>query len=83
MPGNGADRLVVRVALRYAGNGVSPLVMFPVLAAMHVRLARREERALSEQFGEAYQQYAARTPAFIPNLASLARARGLQGQQGS
>ncbi len=55
------------------------LLMFPVLVAMYVRLARREERALSEQFGEAYGRYAASTPAFIPNAASFVRAGRVRG----
>jgi protein-S-isoprenylcysteine O-methyltransferase Ste14 len=44
------------------------LAMFPVLAAMYVRLARREEREALVQFGEAYARYARRTPAFLPRL---------------
>lgn len=42
------------------------LAMFPVLVLMYVRLARREEKAVRETFGEAYDRYAARTPAFLP-----------------
>jgi protein-S-isoprenylcysteine O-methyltransferase Ste14 len=42
------------------------LLMFPVLAWMYLRLARREEREVLAEFGEAYAQYAARTPAFFP-----------------
>jgi protein-S-isoprenylcysteine O-methyltransferase Ste14 len=44
------------------------LVMFPVLVWMYVRLARREEREVRAEFGEAYARYAAVTPAFIPRL---------------
>jgi methanethiol S-methyltransferase len=44
------------------------LVMFPILVYMYVRLARREERDVMAEFGEAYRQYAARTPAFVPRL---------------
>lgn len=78
-----AGFLLVMVGFLVQWPTIPTLVMFPVLAAMYVRLARREERALNDQFGEAYQRYAARTPAFIPSPASLVRARGLQGQQGS
>ena len=42
------------------------LAMFPVLAYMYVRLARREEREVAAEFGPEYKRYAARTPAFIP-----------------
>lgn len=44
------------------------LAMFPVLVFMYVRLARREEREVAAQFGEAYRHYAEHTPAFLPSL---------------
>lgn len=47
------------------------LAMFPVLVTMYVLLARREEREVTGEFGEAYQRYAARTPAFFPRLVPL------------
>lgn len=42
------------------------LLMFPVLVFMYVLLARREEREVTAEFGGSYRQYAANTPAFIP-----------------
>src|SRR5262245_3553183 len=44
------------------------LVMFPILAWMYVRLARREARDVRAEFGEMYTRYAAATPAFVPRL---------------
>ena len=44
------------------------LVMFPVLVAVYVRLARREEQEALAEFGEAYRAYQARTPAFLPRF---------------
>lgn len=44
------------------------LAMFPVLVTMYVVLARREEREVAGEFGEAYWRYAARVPRFIPQL---------------
>ena len=44
------------------------LVMFPVLVYMYVRLARREEREVTAEFGDEYARYAANTPAFFPRL---------------
>jgi methanethiol S-methyltransferase len=44
------------------------LLMFPVLVAMYVRLAREEERRVRSEFGEAYDRYAVVTPALVPRL---------------
>ena len=44
------------------------LLMFPILVAMYVRLAKREELEAELAFGEAYTHYAANTPAFFPRL---------------
>lgn len=44
------------------------LAMFPILVAMYVRLARREERDALAAFGEQYARYAERTPAFWPRF---------------
>ncbi len=46
-------------------------LMAPVLIVTYIRLARREERAMIEHFGEDYLAYRARTPAFVPSLQSL------------
>ena len=44
------------------------LVMFPILLATYVRLAHREEREVEAEFGDAWRQYAARTPRWIPRI---------------
>jgi protein-S-isoprenylcysteine O-methyltransferase Ste14 len=46
------------------------LVMFPILLAVYARLARREEQDALAEFGDAYRDYMARTPAFIPKSSS-------------
>jgi len=46
------------------------LLMFPVLVAMYVRLAAREEREVRGEFGEAYDRYARQVPPFLPRLRS-------------
>jgi len=51
------------------------LAMFPVLLWMYVRLARQEERDVRAEFGEAYDRYAARTPAWFPRLGGADTAR--------
>jgi protein-S-isoprenylcysteine O-methyltransferase Ste14 len=45
------------------------LAMFPILVVTYVRLARREEREVHAEFGEAWDRYAARTGAFMPRFA--------------
>jgi protein-S-isoprenylcysteine O-methyltransferase Ste14 len=47
------------------------LLMFPVLVWMYIRLAHQEEREAIAEFGDAYRQYAAKTPGFIPRIARL------------
>ena len=44
------------------------LLMFPILAFMYLRLAILEEREAEQAFGQAWRDYAARTPRFIPRL---------------
>ena len=51
------------------------LLMFPVLVIMYVRLAHQEEREVRTEFGDAYVQYASKTPAWIPHLSDLWRSR--------
>jgi len=53
------------------------VLMAPLLFIAYVRLARREEREMEAQFGDAYREYRARTPAFFPHLGSM---RPLQQQ---
>jgi protein-S-isoprenylcysteine O-methyltransferase Ste14 len=42
------------------------LLMFPVLVVMYARLARIEEREVRTKFGDEYDRYARRVPAFFP-----------------
>ncbi|UZE46950.1 isoprenylcysteine carboxylmethyltransferase family protein [Rhodopseudomonas sp. P2A-2r] len=44
------------------------LAMFPVLVAMYVHLAHQEERDARAEFGEAYEQYAAVIPGWMPTF---------------
>jgi methanethiol S-methyltransferase len=44
------------------------LVMFPILAYMYARLARKEEADMLAQFGDEYRRYRNAVPAFIPTL---------------
>ncbi len=44
------------------------LLMFPVLLWVYRRLARHEEQESLKRFGEQYERYMAKVPAFIPAL---------------
>ncbi len=46
------------------------LIMFPILTIMYARLALREEAQMVKEFGEAYERYRERTPAFLPHVLS-------------
>jgi len=50
------------------------LIMFPILAYMYVRLARREEYDALAAFGDEYRSYMARTPSFLPRWTELFKA---------
>lgn len=44
------------------------VLMAPLLIFAYVRLARFEERKALDEFGESYQKYIGRTPAFFPPI---------------
>jgi methanethiol S-methyltransferase len=44
------------------------LLMFPVLVYMYIRLARWEEREVTEEFGNEYKIYAEKNPFFYSTL---------------
>ena len=47
---------------------LSLLIMFPVIVFMYVRLAKREERDMLNEFGDEYRSYMKRTKRFIPYI---------------
>lgn len=49
------------------------LAMFPILVFMYVRLALTEERQAETDFGQAWRDYAAHTPRFVPRLGGSTR----------
>jgi protein-S-isoprenylcysteine O-methyltransferase Ste14 len=42
------------------------LIMLPILVWMYTRLARSEEKDAQKEFGAMWEEYARKTPAFIP-----------------
>ena len=45
---------------------LTTLVMFPILVMVYIRLAKREEDFILEEFGSIYLDYRKEVPAFIP-----------------
>lgn len=43
------------------------LIMWPLLVIQYIRLARREEAEMEEEFGDAFREYRERVPRFIPS----------------
>ncbi|MDP2400721.1 MAG: isoprenylcysteine carboxylmethyltransferase family protein, partial [Actinomycetota bacterium] len=58
------------------------LIMWPILMTIYYRLARREESEMREEFGVAYDEYAARTGMFLPTRVFRPAARRVVAPQG-
>ena len=54
---------------------IPTLVMFPILAYIYARLARSEEHEFATHFGVEWDEYAARTRAFLPRIRTLIETR--------
>lgn len=67
--------LLVMIGFLLQWPTIPTLIMFPVLVYVYARLARTEERAVGEQSGREWDEYAARTPAFVPKIGWLGRTR--------
>jgi protein-S-isoprenylcysteine O-methyltransferase Ste14 len=60
--------VVIMIGFLLQWPTLATLLMFPVLVWIYVRLARREEVASAQEFGDAWRTYAQATPAFIPRF---------------
>jgi protein-S-isoprenylcysteine O-methyltransferase Ste14 len=67
--------IVILLAFLLQWPTLLTLLMFPVLVAMYVHLAKREEAELLAAFGVIYRRYAATTPAWIPAFRRRPRQR--------
>jgi protein-S-isoprenylcysteine O-methyltransferase Ste14 len=63
--------LAIMVGFLLQWPTIPTLVMFPVLIAIYRRLAFQEERAVAAEFGAAWDDYARRTPRFVPQRRQL------------
>ena len=55
---------------------LATLAMFPILLVVYRRLAIREEREVSAEFGDTWGRYASVTPRFLPRRQAAASRRG-------
>ncbi len=58
--------LLVMIGFLLQWPTIPTVLMFPVLVLVYTRLARAEEREVAARFGDAWREYAARTPPFVP-----------------
>ena len=59
---------LITIGLLIQWPTIITVLTWPVLMAMYIRLARREEVDMELRFGDTYRAYAARVPRFIPRL---------------
>jgi protein-S-isoprenylcysteine O-methyltransferase Ste14 len=71
--------LLVMIGFLLQWPPIPTLVTFPVLVFVYTRLARAEEREVAARFGQAWQDYAAVTPRFIPRLHAIPPTSGPRG----
>ncbi|KLO39652.1 methyltransferase family protein [Mycobacterium nebraskense] len=73
--------LLVMIGFLLQWPTIPTMIMFPILVAVYIKLARSEEREVAKQFGEQWNDYAARTPAFLPSLRPRRRPSALPHSQ--
>jgi protein-S-isoprenylcysteine O-methyltransferase Ste14 len=49
---------------------ISTLLLWPILAIMYYRLAKKEDKELEEKFGEEYRKYERTIPMLIPRISN-------------
>lgn len=61
---------------------IPTLILFPILVGMYLKLAKREEKDVHEEFGKEWEEYASKTPRFFPHFGGIrvAREKGGMGR---
>ena len=65
--------ILILLALNIQWPTLPTLLMAPLLVVAYVRQARREDAELAARFGERFDAYAARVPAFFPRFRRAVR----------
>jgi protein-S-isoprenylcysteine O-methyltransferase Ste14 len=60
--------LMITLGLNVMWLTIITLIMWPILAALYWRLAKKEDKDMEEKFGEEFLEYKRKVPGFIPRL---------------
>lgn len=60
--------LLVSLGALFEWATIPLLILWPILASLYVRLARKEETEMEERFGDEWRAYKARTGMFLPRF---------------
>jgi protein-S-isoprenylcysteine O-methyltransferase Ste14 len=60
--------LMITLGLNVMWLTIITLIMWPILAVLYWRLAKKEDKDMEEKFGEEFLEYKRRVPGFIPRL---------------
>ncbi len=60
--------LLITLAMIFEWATLPLLIMWPILAVLYYRMARKEEADMQQEFGPAYQKYQEQTGMFLPRL---------------
>jgi protein-S-isoprenylcysteine O-methyltransferase Ste14 len=62
--------LLLTLGMNILWVAISTLLLWPVLAILYYRLAKKEDKELEERFGEEYRKYERNVPMLIPRIGS-------------
>jgi protein-S-isoprenylcysteine O-methyltransferase Ste14 len=60
--------LFITLGLLVQWPSIFTVILWPILAVMYYRLAKKEDKDVEEEFGEDFRKYKERVPAFLPRL---------------
>jgi protein-S-isoprenylcysteine O-methyltransferase Ste14 len=62
--------LLLTLGMNILWVAISTLLLWPILAILYYRLAKKEDKELEERFGEEYRKYELAVPMLIPRISS-------------
>ena len=58
--------LLITLGMLFDWATLPMLIMWPIMAVLYTRLAKKEEGDMAEEFGQAYEEYSQKTGMFLP-----------------